>query len=323
MKKIVFSIVALTSLAFSSQAQVHVTQGTLGDNTQQGNSAKVNQQTDVVNYVISVFSPNSEASVKQIYNASAVGNWVGTVQNGSANSALQTQSGSNNNIYLTQINNVSGLISGNGNQVDQSQGGENNVQSVYQSTSSSVADNGGSVLFIDQKGEGNSVTAQQIGHGVGHSSSIIQGADLTNSFASATQFGSDNVVSINQTDGDNNGINVTQNNPSSDKAGNTLTVTQGGGDDNYIVFTQTGSNNDAVIAQDGSSNEIAHTSRQIGSGNTATLTQIGSFRYLESIQEGNGNTITALQHKSESTGMVIQSIQLGNNNAATITQGGL
>ena len=320
MKKIILSIVA-TTLAFSSQAQVSVTQGTLGDNNQKSNSITVNQKSDIINYHIQVYSPNSTATVNQAYDASAAGNWVGAVQNGSVNGATITQAGLNNNIYFNQLNSVTGEVAGNGNQASISQLGKSNEQRITQITSVSAGGFGGSIISTSQAGELNKVFAVQIGHGVGHSASVTQGEESLESEITFEQAGSNNNLTIDQVSGTSNRVNVSQNNASSDNAGNTLTVTQSGDGENSAVFGQNGSNNVAAITQNGSKNEISYLSRQTGSNNTASLTQDGVGRFMLIIQEGNLNSITAIQSHSTSTGLVIESTQRGNGNSAIINQG--
>lgn len=319
MKKIVFSIIALSSLALSSKAQLsaHVEQGTSGDNTQQGNFVNIKQNTSVANYSINAYSPFSTANVAQTLDASAVGNSINSYQFGSANYNTQTQAGSYNTISLTQWNQVLGLIGGNGSVAYLNQGGSQNIQSVFQHTQSTVNNDGGNLLITNQNSSSSEINVTQISNGAGNFASVTQSEGVTTGTIDLTQNGSDNIATLHQVNGDLNVIHITQTNDDAAKAGNTIDAAQYGGDSNILLIGQAGSNNKVSTVQDGNSNFSILA--QEGDGNTAKVFQLGESNGSFIQQTGNGNTVTATQ----SVGNVgLTSSQIGSGNTATITQTG-
>jgi hypothetical protein len=321
MKKIIFSIFALSTFAFNTQAQLsaHVEQGAAGDNTQQGNAAIINQTTSSTVYTINAYSPFSLANVTQNLDASAVGNSLNSYQFGSANYNSQNQTGSLNTISLTQWNQILGLIPGNGNVSYVTQGGTQNSLSIFQHSQSTENNDAGNLLVVNQNGETNDISISQVSVGKGNAASITQSMGLTASVVSLNQVGSGNIVATHQVDGTNQIISITQINESEESSeGNTLNVAQYGGDMNETQITQIGFINNVVLKQNGSENGALIV--QETSNNDANLSQEGDNNLIFNIQTGKDN-FTSISQTGGYKGAF--SIQVGNGNTATINQSGV
>lgn len=345
MKKILFSILALTAFAYGAHAQtVTVQQGAVASPLNHSNTAIVQQKTASPSFTLTSNSSESQINVMQSDDGVSTGNFSETYQDGAYNYTHQIQSGTNNNTKLTQYNAVVGTSWGDGNAAYLYQAGEGNNLIAFQGTGSSEAGAAGNRLYASQSGLNGTLLVYQSSAGAGNVANLTQGAATEQNFQTIEQWGSGNTVQTTQVSGLGNYMFLYQENSNPAKAGNILLAEQRGGNGNVIGFEQVGSGNVALLYQNGNNNLIESWGSLVEQhelNHQVVVEQVGDDNISHFAIKGKGNKLTSLQYGSyndfgadifgeNNTSSVTQTLnntrayikQDGSNNSATMTQVG-